>query len=31
MKYPTIRIEGSILNAVILDKIEREELLGQKQ
>ena len=30
MKYPTIRIEGSILSADILDKIQQGELLGQK-
>ena len=30
MKYPSIRIEGSILSADILDKIEHSELLGQK-
>ena len=30
MKYPSIRIEGSILSADILDKIEQGELLGQK-
>ena len=30
MKYPSIRIEGSILSADILDKIEQSELLGQK-
>lgn len=29
MKYSTIRIEGSILSADILDKISREELPGQ--
>ena len=29
MKYSTIRIEGSILSADILDKISREELSGQ--
>ena len=30
MKYPSIRIEGSILSADILDKIEQGDLLGQK-
>lgn len=30
MRYPSIRIEGAILSADILDKIEQEELLGQK-
>ena len=30
MKYPTIRIEGSILSADILDKIQQGNLLGQK-
>ena len=30
MKYPSIRIEGAILSADILDKIEQGELLGQK-
>jgi len=30
MKYPTIRIEGSILSADILDKIQQGDLLGQK-
>ena len=30
MKYPSIRIEGSILSADILDKIEQDELQGQK-
>jgi hypothetical protein len=30
MKYPTIRIEGSILSADILDKIEQGEISGQK-
>ena len=31
MKYPSIRIEGAILSADILDKIEQGDLLGQKQ
>jgi len=30
MKYPSIRIEGAILSADILDKIEQGELLGQR-
>jgi methylase of polypeptide subunit release factors len=30
MKYPSIRIEGAILSADILDKIEHAELIGQK-
>ena len=30
MKYPSIRIEGAILSADILDKIEQGDLLGQK-
>lgn len=30
MKYPSIRIEGAILSADILDKIEQGELPGQK-
>lgn len=30
MKYPSIRIEGAILSADILDKIEQGELHGQK-
>jgi hypothetical protein len=30
MKYPTIRLEGSILSADILNKIEQGELQGQK-
>ncbi|MGH9425164.1 MAG: Eco57I restriction-modification methylase domain-containing protein, partial [Terriglobia bacterium] len=30
MKYPSIRIEGAILSADILDKIEQGEIPGQK-
>ena len=30
MKHPTIRIEGAILTADILDRIEQGELHGQK-
>jgi hypothetical protein len=28
--FPSIRIEGAILSADILDKIEREDLPGQR-
>ena len=30
MNYPSIRIEGAILSADILDKIQQEELNGQQ-